>query len=98
LEYQAGVDKSVAAAEEHLGVPAGTIASIPQDPDFIATLKIYAVVESLLNDLISKHPPFFGMPTPQQDDGYRSFVAALNMVGRTGKLTLARGLGPAHAK
>jgi hypothetical protein len=44
-KYEADVHKSVVAAEEHLEVPAGTISSIPNDADFIATVKMYAVVE-----------------------------------------------------
>jgi hypothetical protein len=92
LEFKAQLDRSVHAAEQHLEVPAGTIASIPNDVDFIATLKTYAVVESILNDLIGQRPPFLGMPAPDQEYKYRSFVAALSMEGRAGKLTLAEGL------
>jgi hypothetical protein len=92
-EFQAQVDKSVDQAERHLQVPAGTISSIQGDPDFIATLKTYAVIESILNDLIGQRPPFFGMPAPELEDKYRSFVAALSMEGRAGKLALAEGLG-----
>ena len=55
--YQAEVHKSVLAAEQHLEVPAGTISSIPNDPDFIATVKMYAVVEPILNELIASRPP-----------------------------------------
>jgi hypothetical protein len=51
------VKKSVDSAEQHLGVPAGTISSIPDDPDFIATVKTYAVIEPILNDLIAAYPP-----------------------------------------
>jgi hypothetical protein len=40
-----------------LEVPAGTISSIPNDPDFIATVKMYAVVEPILNELIASRPP-----------------------------------------
>jgi hypothetical protein len=90
---QGQVDKSVEAAWQHLRVPAGIIESIPNETDFVATLKTYAVIEAILNDLIGQRPPFLGMPSPEQDDRYRSFVAALNMEGRAGKLTLAQGLG-----
>jgi hypothetical protein len=40
-------------------MPAGTISSIPNDPDFIATVKTYAVVEPILNELIASRPPSF---------------------------------------
>jgi hypothetical protein len=97
-KYVARVNKSVAEAEQHLEVPPGTISSIPNDPDFIAIVKTYAVVEPILNDLICS--PFGPLPfalaplTPaEQAEGYRSFVVSLNMSGRAGKLKLARGLG-----
>jgi hypothetical protein len=91
-KYQAEVHKSVAAAEQHLEVPAGTISSIPDDADFIATVKMYAVVEPILNELIASCPPWLRLP--QSDSEYfRTFVTALNMEGRAGKLTLAEGMG-----
>jgi hypothetical protein len=57
--YIAQVNNSIVAAEQHLEVPAGTVSSIPTDPDFIATVKMYAVVEPILNDLIAswQQPP-----------------------------------------
>jgi hypothetical protein len=33
------------------------ISSIPNDPDFIAIVKMQAVVEPILNDLIASRPP-----------------------------------------
>jgi hypothetical protein len=105
--YLARLNESVVAAEQHLGVPTGTISSIPNDPDFIATVKMYAVIEPFLNDLIaswqSQTPHFVGglggIPSPSFDLGqtarenFRAFVTALNIGGRTGKLKLAKGLG-----
>jgi hypothetical protein len=52
------IEKSSVAAEQYLEVPAGTISSIPNDPDFIAIVKMYAVVEPILNDLIASRPPW----------------------------------------
>jgi hypothetical protein len=53
--YLARVSDSVVAAEQYLGVPTGTISSIVDDPDFIAIVKTYAVIEPILNDLIGTH-------------------------------------------
>jgi hypothetical protein len=95
-KYIALVDDSVKAAEKYLAVPAGTISSISQDPDYIATVKTYAVIEPMLNDLITAKPPrtSFGSVTPvEQMESYSEFVARLNISGRTGKLALAKGLG-----
>src|SRR5262249_46367882 len=65
--------------------------------DFIATVKMYAVVEPILNELIASRPPrgvFPWLPTPQgESESFRTFVTALNMEGRTGKLKLAEGMG-----
>jgi hypothetical protein len=95
--YQAEVDNSIAAAEQHLEVPAGTISSIPNDPDFIATVKMYSVVEPILNELIASHPPrgtLLWLSPPQSESEYfRIFVTALKMEGRAGKLNLAEGMG-----
>src|SRR5262245_44366793 len=41
-KYMARVNESVIAAEQYLEVPTGTISSIPNDPDFVATVKAYA--------------------------------------------------------
>jgi len=79
------------AAEQHLEVPAGTISSIPYDPDFIATVKVYAVVEPILNDLITSCPPWL-RPPQSESEYFRTFVTALNMEGRAGKLKLAEGM------
>ncbi len=95
-KYIAGVNKSVMDAEQHLEVPPGTISSIPNDPDFIATVKTYAVIEPILNELITKCQPqlapfaFALAPTPA---GYEDFVVSLNISGRSGKLKLAQALG-----
>jgi len=90
-KYLQGVNESAAAAERHLNIPAGTISSIPSDPDFIATVKAYAVVEPLLNDLIATWPPQkLGL---ERNEYFRTFVTALNVRGNTGKLELAGGLG-----
>jgi len=56
-KYIKRVNESVTAAEQYLEVPTGTISSIQADPDFIATVKTYAVIEPMLNDLISARPP-----------------------------------------
>jgi hypothetical protein len=56
-KYLARVNESVTAAEKYLEDPTGTISSIQADPDFIATVKTYAVIEPMLNDLISARPP-----------------------------------------
>jgi len=89
--YEAEIHKSVVAAEQHLEVPAGTISSIPYDPDFIATVKVYAVVEPILNDLITSCPPWL-RPPQSESEYFRTFVTALNMEGRAGKLKLAEGM------
>jgi hypothetical protein len=100
-KYLARVKESVEAAEQHLEVPAGTISSIPGEPDFIATVKTYAVIEPVLNDLIAARPPQpnylafglgFGAPAIA-DAKFRAFVTSLKMSGPTGKLRLAEGLG-----
>jgi len=95
--YEAEVHKSIVAAEQHLEVPAGTISSIPNDPDFIATVKMYAVVEPILNELIASRPPRGTLPwlppSQSESENFRTFVTALNMEGRTGKLKLAEGMG-----
>jgi hypothetical protein len=95
--YLAQVTKSIIAAEEHLEVPAGTISSIPDDPDFIATVKMYAVVEPILNELIASRPPRgtfpWLAPSQSESENFRTFVTALNMEGRAGKLKLAEGMG-----
>jgi hypothetical protein len=94
--YRARVDSSVLDAEQHLGVPVGTISSIPGEPDFIAAMKVYAVIEPILNDLIAARPPgmpVLGLTSGQQFEGYRSFVASLSAAGRGSKLKLAEALG-----
>jgi hypothetical protein len=98
--YLARVNESIVAAEQHLEVPAGTISSIPNDPDFIATVKMYAVIEPILNDLIASwQQPQRTSPYPLLDleqsarGNFRAFVTALNIRGPTGKLKLAEGLG-----
>jgi len=99
--YLAQVDKSIVEAEQRLEVPPGTISSIPNDPDFIATVKMYAVIEPILNDLIASwqkpHPqanPFALLLSVEQSarEKFRTFVAALNIRGPAGKLRLAKGL------
>ncbi len=96
-KYMARVDASVSAAEQHLEVPAGTISSIPSEPDFIATVKAYAVVEPILNELIAAHPSqvssFGTLAPPEQDDAFRTFVTALRISGEAGKIRLAKGWG-----
>jgi hypothetical protein len=94
--YLAQLNNSIVAAEQHLEVPTGTISSIPNDPDFIAIVKTYAVVEPILNDLICSPgamPFAFAPMFVEQAEGYRNFVVSLHMSGRAGKLKLARGLG-----
>jgi hypothetical protein len=102
--YLARVKASAEAAEQHLEVPAGTITSIPGEPDFIATVKTYAVIEPILNELIATGTPRPGSGSvagalqfiasgQSVRENFRTFVAALNMSGRTGKLRLAQGMG-----
>jgi hypothetical protein len=95
--YNAQVRQSVIEAEQHLEVPAGTISSIPNDPDFIATVKTYAVIEPILNELIASRPPrgtfAWFSPSQSESENFRIFVAALNMHGSAGKLKLAEGMG-----
>src|SRR5262245_46577089 len=97
-KYLAEVKESAEAAEQHLFVPPGTITSIPDESDFIATVKTYAVIEPILNDLIVARAPI----SPQElvmgfgqsaSENFRSFVTPLNMSGRSGKLRLAEALG-----
>jgi hypothetical protein len=93
--YIASIGKSVTEAEQHLDVPPSTISSIPYDSDFIATVKAYAVVEPMLNELIAKQMvgiPILGMPSQERNEIYASFAASLNMSGRAGKLRLAEEL------
>ncbi|HYJ88120.1 MAG TPA: hypothetical protein VEW46_18785 [Pyrinomonadaceae bacterium] len=101
-KYIARINESVATAEQHLYVPAGTISSIPREPDFVAVAKTYAIIEPLLNQLIVARlphnaPSFAGPPQAPVEqttiEGFRTFVAALNMFGNAGKLQLADGLG-----
>lgn len=102
-KYIDGVNESVKAAEQYLGVPTGTISSIQTEPDFIAVVKAYAVIEPMLNDLIvaerPRRTPIFGglaaalACTEPADEGFQSFVAGLNIGGRVGKVALAKGLG-----
>jgi hypothetical protein len=101
--YIRQVDESVVKAEQHLEVPAGTISSIWRDPDFIATVKAYAVVEPIVNQLIASclpQVPVLGLGAypllsmmEQQNETFRTFIAALRMEGAAGKLKLAEGLG-----
>jgi hypothetical protein len=94
--YEAGVHKSAVAAEEYLGLPPATISSIPNDPDFIATVKMHAVVETVLNELIASRPPRGILPwqaaTQSESENFRTFVTKLSMEGRAGKLKLAQGM------
>jgi hypothetical protein len=102
-KYVDSVNESVEAAEQYLEVPAGTISSIRTEPDFIAVVKAYAVVEPMLNDLIvavrPRRTPIFGglaaalAYTEPADEGFQAFVAGLNIGGRVGKVALAKGLG-----
>lgn len=95
-KYLAEVDKSVRAAEQYLEVPPATISSIMQDPDYVATVKTYAVIEPMLNDLISARRPrsVFGVLSQEEsEESFEGFVARLNISGRTGKVALAKGLG-----
>jgi hypothetical protein len=99
-KYLARVDESVNAAELHFEIPVGTISSIARDPDYIATVKTYAVIEPMLNDLIAARPPMaiFGSLAPAlaldlPEHPFQTFVAHLNISGRTGKIALAKGLG-----
>ena len=104
-KYLAEVRKSAEEAEQHLVVPPGTITSIAAEQDFIATVKTYAVIEPMLNDLIVSHTPLsaqsMAMGLGQSltvRENFRTFVTHLNMSGRTGKLRLAEALGllPGH--
>jgi hypothetical protein len=49
------VSGSIADAEAHLGLLKGTLADVFHDSDYLATLKIYATVEPLLNELLEMH-------------------------------------------
>jgi hypothetical protein len=96
-KYLEQANKRASDAERHLEIPAGTISAIPNDTDFIATVKTYAVVEPLLNQMIAAglaRPEILGMPlSPAQNESFRTFVAALNMSGRTSKVAFAEALG-----
>src|SRR5262245_65730303 len=58
---------------------------------------MYAVVEPILNELIASRPPRGTLPwlppSQSESENFRTFVTALNMAGRTGKLKLAEGMG-----
>jgi predicted secreted protein len=90
--YIVQVNKSIAAAEQHLEVPAGTVSSIPHDPDFIATVMMYAVIEPILNDLLASwqkpQHPYQALSLLSARENFRAFVAALNIRGPTGKSKL----------
>ncbi|WP_262048171.1 hypothetical protein [Bradyrhizobium sp. Bra78] len=95
-KYAAEVEKSVTAAEQYLEVPTATISSILHDPDYVATVKTYAVIEPMLNDLISTRRPrsVFGVTSQDEsEESFQGFVARLSISGRTGKVALAKGLG-----
>lgn len=101
FNYLGRVRESVTAAEQYLEIPTGTISSIAQEPDFIAVVKAYAVIEPMLNDLISARSPrpalgilsaALAIPA-SPDEGFQSFVSGLNIGGRIGKLALAKSLG-----
>jgi len=95
-KYIKRVNESVTAAEQYLEVPTGTISSIQADPDFIATVKTYAVIEPMLNDLISARPPtsvLGALAVAGPNESFQGFVAGLTISGRVGKLTLAKSLG-----
>ena len=53
--YLKRLEASIADAEQHLAVPHGTLASILNDSDYIAILKMHATVEPLLNELLEKN-------------------------------------------
>ena len=104
--YLVQVNESIVAAEQHLEVPAGTISSIRNDPDFIFTVKMYAVIEPILNDLIASWQSqtlpvggLGGLPSLSSyfeqtaRENFRAFVTGLNIRGASGKLKLAKGLG-----
>lgn len=101
FNYLDRVRESVTAAEQYLEIPTGTISSIAQEPDFIAVVKAYAVIEPMLNDLISARSPrpalgilsaALAIPA-SPDEGFQSFVSGLNIGGRIGKVALAKSLG-----
>lgn len=95
-KYLTKVDESISAAEQYLEVPAETISSIMRDPDYIATVKAYAVIEPMLNDLISTRRPrelFGSLAAGEPQENFQAFVSALNISGRAGKVALAKGLG-----
>jgi hypothetical protein len=96
-KYLERVNESTSEAERHLQIPPGTISSIPGDPDFIATVKTYAVIEPLLNELIVTWPaanPVLGLSVSlEPNENFRSFVTGLTISGNSGKLKLAEGLG-----
>jgi hypothetical protein len=101
FKYLAEVNLSVAAAEQYLEVPPTTISSIQHDPDYIATVKTYAVIEPILNDLIISARPQRNYGTlaavlaagEEDYQGYQTFVTGLGVGGRVGKVKLAKALG-----
>jgi hypothetical protein len=94
-KYLAKVDESVGKAEEYLQIPSGAISSIQHDPDYIATVKTYAVIEPILNDLIAARPPTMTLAAlgKHPKESFQAFVAGLNIGGRVGKVALAKSLG-----
>jgi hypothetical protein len=92
-QYKEGVRKSVVDTEQHLGVPAGTISSIQTEPDFVAMVKTYAVIEPILNQTITKRLPRAAQGAAQEES-CQAFVSAQRMGrGPNSKLRLAKGLG-----
>jgi hypothetical protein len=97
--YLDRVRESVTAAERYLDIPIGTISSISQEPDFVAVVKAYAVIEPMLNDLISARAPRPSLGilalaiSESPDRGFQAFVSGLNIGGRVGKVALAKSLG-----
>lgn len=57
------IESTVTAAEQHLGVAAGTLGDIRHDTDYLAIVKMHATIEPMLNEALEesvtralKHP------------------------------------------
>jgi len=86
------------AGEKRLGIPNGTLAHLPDEPDYMMVIKIIAAIEPTVNDLIvagfGKGGGFGGIPNSVKFAPVADFAAdRLQLSGRAGKLELAQRLG-----
>lgn len=96
--FIADIEDRLAAGEKRLGIPAGTLSKLHDEPDYIMVIKIIAAIEPTVNDLIagglSKGGGLGGVPNKITFAPVADFAAErLQLSGRAGKLELAYQLG-----